>query len=81
VFACTGNPEEEDSYSEIARGADTITVSGLDENAYVTLADDAWTLTGVLETEEDQELSLSFQNDDMEEAATATLAITVVTGE
>ena len=78
VFACTGNPEEEDSYTEIARDATGVTATGLEDNAYVTLADDAWTLTGATATEDVQTLTISYQTEDMEEPATAELAITVI---
>ncbi len=77
MFVLVGNPIEAASYTQVARTADTITVTGLEENAFVTLAEDAWTLTGVAATEEAQKLSVEYKTEEMVEAATAELAITV----
>ncbi len=81
VFACTGDTADPNSYTEIERADDNVTASGLEDNAYVTLADDAWTLSGLTETEEDQALTISYETGDMDEAATAELAITVTSAE
>ncbi len=77
VFSFVGNSTEAESYQQLNRDAKTVTVSGLDNNEFVTLADSAWKLTGVAETEKAQTLTVNYNDGEMEEDATATLAITV----